>query len=296
MALKEVKQPIIIKKVRKPGSHHGGAWKIAYADFTTAMMAFFMLLWILSATTEDQKAAIAEYFNNPSAFMGIATSPSQAQGEGTGSKPMIIDFEGATDTGPPQPQPPLTPDQLDELAQEQDAARLAALKRIIEEKIENSETLAPYKNQLLIDIVSEGLRIQIVDQENRPMFDLGSAKLKDHTIAILRELAGLINQVPNRISITGHTDARPLGGMLYSNWELSTERANAARRAVVAGGMQPDKVNRVVGLASTVPFNPEDPLDPINRRINIIVLTREADAAIQREATQLGSGSPASRP
>ncbi len=296
MALKEVKQPIIIKKVRKPGSHHGGAWKIAYADFTTAMMAFFMLLWILSATTEDQKAAIAEYFNNPSAFMGIATSPSQAQGEGTGSKPMIIDFEGATDTGPPQPQPPLTPDQLDELAQEQDAARLAALKRIIEEKIENSETLAPYKNQLLIDIVSEGLRIQIVDQENRPMFDLGSAKLKDHTIAILRELAGLINQVPNRISITGHTDARPLGGMLYSNWELSTERANAARRALVAGGMQPDKVNRVVGLASTVPFNPEDPLDPINRRINIIVLTREADAAIQREATQLGSGSPASRP
>ncbi|QIK38939.1 flagellar motor protein MotB [Caldichromatium japonicum] len=284
MALKETKQPIIIKRVRKPGGHHGGAWKIAFADFATAMMAFFMLLWILTSSTENQKAAIAEYFNNPSAFMGIAASPSQAQGEGTGSKPMIIDFKGAVDTGPPQP---LTPEQIDELAHAQDAARLAVLKKIIEDKIKESETLSPYKDQLLIDIVTEGLRIQIVDQENRPMFDLGSAKLKEYTRAILHELAGLINQVPNRISITGHTDARPLGGILYSNWELSTDRANAARRALSEGGMQPDKVSRVVGLASTVPFDRNDPNNPINRRINIIVLTREADAAIHREAGQL---------
>lgn len=289
MALKEPKQPIVIKKIRKPGAHHGGAWKIAYADFTTAMMAFFMLLWILSATTEDQKAAIAEYFHNPSAFMGIATSPSQAQGEGTGSKPMIIDFEGAVDMGPPQPEPTLTPEQIEALAQEQDMARLTALKKILEDKISQSETLAPYKDQLLIDIVHEGLRIQIIDKENRPMFDLGSAKLKGYTAAILRELAPVINQVPNRISITGHTDARPLGG-LYSNWELSTERANAARRALIQGGMDPEKIGQIVGFGSTVLFDKTDPYNPINRRIHIVVLTREADAALHRGESQ---GAPA---
>ena len=288
MAINESKQPIIVKKIIKKGGHHGGAWKIAFADFATAMMAFFMLLWILGSTTEEQKAAISDYFNNPSAFMGIAASPSQAMGDGTGSKPSLIDFEGAIDMGPPQ-DPMLDPEQIEALADEQDAARLASLKEILERKLDQSSTLAPYKDQLLIDIVPEGLRIQIVDKEHRSMFDLGSAKLKNYTSDILRELGALINQVPNRISLTGHTDARPLGGPSYSNWELSTERANAARRALVAGGMRAEKVGRVVGFASTVPFDKSDPNNPINRRISLIVLTREADEAMHEERALLES-------
>jgi chemotaxis protein MotB len=295
MAINESKQPIIVKKIIKKGGHHGGAWKIAFADFATAMMAFFMLLWILGSTTEDQKAAISDYFNNPSAFMGIAASPSQAIGDGTGSKPSLIDFEGAIDMGPPQ-DPILDPEQLEALADEQDAARLASLKGILERKLDQSETLAPYKDQLLIDIVPEGLRIQIVDKEHRSMFDLGSAKLKGYTADILRELGALINQVPNRVSLTGHTDARPLGGLSYSNWELSTERANAARRALVAGGMQADKVGRVVGFASTVPFDKRDPNNPINRRISLIVMTREADEAMHAEGALLESGNQPTPP
>jgi chemotaxis protein MotB len=293
MAINESKQPIIVKKIVKKGGHHGGAWKIAFADFATAMMAFFMLLWIMGSTTEDQKAAISDYFNNPSAFMGVATSPSQAIGEGTGSEPSLIDFEGAIDMGPATLEPDvkaLDPEQLAELAREQDAARLATLKEILERKLDQSDTLAPYKDQLLIDIVPEGLRIQIVDKEHRSMFDLGSAKLKDYTTDILRELGALINQVPNRLSLTGHTDARPLGGLSYSNWELSTERANAARRALVAGGMRADKVGRVVGFASTVPFDKSDPNNPINRRISLIVMTREADEAMHEEGALLESG------
>ncbi|AFL72420.1 flagellar motor protein MotB [Thiocystis violascens] len=277
------KQPIVVRKVFKSGGHHGGAWKIAFADFATAMMAFFMLLWILGATTKEQKAAISQYFQNPSAFEGVSTAPSQALGEGTGSKPSIIDFEGAIDMAPEASRP--TAEQIDELAQTQDQARLESLRKVLEDALKQSATLAPYKEQLLIDIVSEGLRIQIVDEENRPMFDSGDTQLKHYTSAILRELGTMINQVPNRISLTGHTDARPLARAGFSNWELSTERANAARRALVAGGMREDKIGRVVGFADTVPFDKADINNPINRRISIIVMNQKTDAAIHEETT-----------
>lgn len=298
MSLDEAKQPIVIKKVVKRGGHHGGAWKIAFADFATAMMAFFLLLWIIGSTTEAQRAAISEYFQNPSAFSGQSQSPSQTTGDGTGSKPSIIEFEGAIGMGSDVEPPPIemSPDtqaqtldesQIDELAREKDEARLRQLEQVLEKALEKSATLAPYKDQLLIDINPEGLRIQIVDKENRPMFDLGSARLKPYTAAILKELGSLINQVPNRISITGHTDAKPLVGFNYSNWELSTERANAARRALIAGGMQEDKVGRVVGLASTVPFDKQDPNNPVNRRISVIVMTKKADEAMHEEPASL---------
>ena len=284
MAISESKQPIVIKKIIKKGGHHGGAWKIAFADFATAMMAFFMLLWIMGSTTKEQKAAISEYFKNPSAFQGSSASPSQNQGEGPGSKPSIIQFDGAVDMAPEASSPELLDTQeIEAAALEQEQTRLESLKEILEEAIAQSEALAPFKDQLLIEIMPEGLRIQIVDKENRPMFDLGSARLKDYTVALLKELGALINQAPNRVSLTGHTDARPLPGSGYSNWELSTERANAARRALVAGGMNEDKVGRVVGLASSVPFNKADPLDPINRRISIIVLNKKTDEAIHEE-------------
>ncbi len=284
MAIETNKQPIVVKKVFKGGGHHGGAWKIAFADFATAMMAFFMLLWLMGSTTKEQKAAISEYFNNPSAFEGMSTAPSQSTGEGTGSSPSIISFDGAIDMAPEAPQTAaLDQERIDELAQEQDQARLESLQTALEDALDKSQALAPFKDQLLIDITLEGLRIQIVDKENRSMFDLGSAQLKDYTHDILKELGAIINQVPNRISLTGHTDARPLARAGFSNWELSTERANAARRALIAGGMREDKVGRVVGLSSTVPFDKTDPDNPINRRISIIVMNKKTDEAVQEE-------------
>lgn len=288
MSIDESKQPIVVKRIVKRGGHHGGAWKIAFADFATAMMAFFLLLWILGATTESQRAAISEYFQNPSAFEGDSVSPSENVGEGTGSKPAIIEFEGAIDMGPDPDTPPpedLSTQEIDTLAREQDEARLEALAQQLQEALDQSENLAPYKDQLLIDITDEGLRVQIVDKENRSMFDLGGTRLKPYTAVILKELGSIINQVPNRISLTGHTDARPLQGFNYSNWELSTERANAARRALIAGGMDPDKIGRIVGLSSTVPFDKSDPNNPVNRRISLIVMTEETDAEIRDEAT-----------
>jgi chemotaxis protein MotB len=283
MAIDNSKQPIIIKKIFKGGGHHGGAWKIAFADFATAMMAFFMLLWIMASTTKEQKAAISTYFKNPSAFEGASTAPSQAQGEGSGSSPSLISFDGAVDMAPEAPSSVLDAQQAEEAAQALDQARLEALKEKIEEAVDKSDIIAPYKEQLLIDIVSEGLRIQIVDKENRPMFDSGSAQLKNYTDAILKELAKMINQVPNRISLTGHTDSKILARRGFSNWELSADRANAARRTLVAGGMLENKIGRVVGFADTIPFNKNAPDDPINRRISIIVLNKKADETIHEE-------------
>ncbi|MFW5453164.1 flagellar motor protein MotB [Thioalkalivibrio sulfidiphilus] len=281
MALDDKKQPIVVKKIIKKGGHHGGAWKIAFADFATAMMAFFLLLWILGFTDDTQKAAISEFFQNPSAFLGA--SPTPAFEAGTGTSPSLIDFEGAIDMAPEQ-MAELDAETIEELAEQQEKERLEALMQALEEAIERSQALEPFKDQLLLDITPEGLRIQIVDKENRPMFDLGSAQLRGYSTAILQELGGLINQVPNKISITGHTDARPFLRPNYSNWELSSDRANAARRALVSGGMDEAKIGRVVGLASTVLFDKANPENPINRRISIIVMTRETEAAIQKES------------
>ncbi|HSP00786.1 MAG TPA: flagellar motor protein MotB [Thioalkalivibrio sp.] len=284
MALDDKKQPIVVKKIIKKGGHHGGAWKIAFADFATAMMAFFLLLWILGVTDDDQKAAISEYFQNPSAFMGTSSTPAFESGTGTGASPSLIDFEGAIDMAPEQELAEMDADTLEELAEQQEKERLETLMEALEEAMDRSQALEPFKDQLLLDITPEGLRIQIVDKENRPMFDLGGARLRSYSIAILQELGGLVNQVPNKISITGHTDARPFLRPNYSNWELSSDRANAARRALVAGGMEEAKIGRVIGLASTVLFDKTEPQSPINRRISIIVMTKETEEAIQKES------------
>ena len=280
--------PIIIKRVKKQAhGHHGGAWKVAYADFVTAMMAFFLVMWILGAGTREQKAAISEYFKNPSMTPGNATvAPPGRMGPG-GASDAAIQLGGAMDLshGPGKdhhngPSAPASKEAIEKRAREQERARLQELMQQLHAAIQNSQALAPFKDQLLLDITSEGLRIQIVDKLNRPMFDLGSAQLKDYTRAILAELGTFINRVPNRISITGHTDDAPYADERdYSNWELSTDRANAARRALLAGGMDKGKTARVVGLAASVPLDKTHPDNPINRRISIIVMTREAEAA-----------------
>ncbi|WP_434027154.1 flagellar motor protein MotB [[Pseudomonas] boreopolis] len=287
------KPTIVVRRVRKArrGGHHGGAWKVAYADFVTAMMAFFLVLWLLGATTPRQRAAISEYFRNPSPLAGESPAPSPGMNGPGGASSSMIKLGGTMEI-PRGPGRDFALNKVDpqspEQQRQQEKRRLEALMRQLQEAIGRSQALEPFKDQLLLDLTPEGLRIQIVDQQNRPMFDIGSARLKDYTSAILRELARFINQVPNHISITGHTDTTAYSsGTGYGNWELSADRANAARRTLVAGGMEDAKVVRVVGLSSSVLFDKADPHNPINRRISIVVMTHAAE-----QAALAGSGQP----
>jgi chemotaxis protein MotB len=172
---------------------------------------------------------------------------------------------------------------LEKAQAELDKKRMEALMQDLKEAINKSQALEPFKDQLLLDITPEGLRIQIVDAQNRPMFDIGSSKLKGYTARILHELTPYLNSVPNRVSLTGHTDTTPYAGISgYTNWDLSTDRANAARRALEESGLATDKVSRVVGLSSSVLFDRANPRNPINRRISIVVLTKEAEQEAQK--------------
>ena len=279
MALEDKKQPIVVKKIKKGGhGHHGGAWKVAYADFVTAMMAFFLLMWLLGSTTQEERTAISEYFQNPSAIQGpggASTSMIKLGGAleiPRGEKEPLRD--ASSETAKP------TPEEIAEIIEDQ--ARLDELMQKLKEQIEANPTLKDFKDQLLLDITSEGLRIQIVDRENRPMFDLGGTRLKPYTREILRELTRTINEVPNHVSLTGHTDATPYSRERqdYSNWELSADRANAARREMVVAGMPEKKFGRVVGLADLVMFDKENRFNPVNRRISIVVLNKATERAI----------------
>ncbi len=283
MATDDTQRPIVVRRVKKGGGgHHGGAWKIAYADFVTAMMAFFLLMWLLGSTAKGDLQGIAEYFRTPLqvAFAGGSGAGDASHVIKSGGKDLTR-LEGQIKQGEMEAQRRT----FNLKAAQQELARiekqkLSDLKGRLEGQIDAIATLREFKRQLLIDITLDGLRIQIVDEQNRPMFALGSATLQPYTREILQEIAKVLNEVPNRISISGHTDAHPYtGGQRgYSNWELSADRANASRRELLAGGMEDAKISRVVGLASSVLFDPQDPHNPVNRRISIIVMTRKAEA------------------
>jgi chemotaxis protein MotB len=293
----EEPRPIIIKRIKKAAhAHHGGSWKVAFADFATAMMAFFLLMWLMEATTEEQKGAISEYFNNPSNVQGASPvpSPSPVQGPGGASTSMIKlggGMELHHDPAPPAPIAPPTPGTQtatrpdDDGAQEDklDNERLAGLMNALRKGIDERESLAKFKDQILLDVTPEGVRIQIIDHERRSMFPLGSARLEDFSSDILKELAHIVSSVPNRISVSGHTDMKPYVAVNYTNWELSADRANAARRALLEGGLAPEKIGRVVGLASSVLLDPSMPEGPVNRRISIVVMNKRTEAAISAE-------------
>ncbi|AMJ56459.1 MULTISPECIES: flagellar motor protein MotB [Stenotrophomonas] len=288
------KPTVIVRRVKKVqgGGHHGGSWKVAYADFVTAMMAFFLVLWLMAATTRPERAAISEYFRNPSPLSGTSSTPAPGMAGPGGASTSMIKLGGATDVSrgnsddPFQNKQESMPTPVQE--RERDRQRLEALKQELQEAISKSQALEPFKDQLLLDITPEGLRIQIVDKQNRPMFDLGSARLMPYTKTILLELSHFINQVPNHVSITGHTDTTAYSTQLgYGNWELSADRANAARRTLLEGGMEEVKVARVVGLASSALFDKANPQNPINRRISIVVMTKDAEAAALNETATL---------
>ena len=291
----EGKRPIIVVKRKKQAAgHHGGAWKVAYADFVTAMMAFFLVMWLVASVSKEQRAALFEYFKNPSMEPGKSTKPAPGQNGPGGASTSPINLGGGLDAPKSSPTSvdqglgqPTSMEEAMKLAEAEEKRQLDTLKQELEQAIEQSPTLQQFKNQLLLDITSEGLRIQIVDQQNRPMFDSGSSQLKDYSTKILAELAKHLNTVPNRISLSGHTDAKPYGGSgkSYTNWELSADRANMARRTLLDGGLSEGKIARVVGLASSVLFVRNEPLNPINRRISIIVMTKKAeDAALATDA------------
>jgi chemotaxis protein MotB len=300
-------RPIIVKRVKKSGgAAHGGAWKIAYADFVTAMMAFFLLMWLLGSTAKGDLKGIAEYFATPlkvamSGGMSSGDRSSVIQGggrdltrtEGQQNRSANLTQNKTFDLKKAKADAALDLKKAQAELERQDAERLQALKARIEEAIETIPSLRQYKNQLLIDITTEGLRIQIVDEKNRPMFALAKAELQPYTREILHELAKLLNDIPNRISLSGHTDATPYssGEKSYSNWELSADRANAARRALVAGGMDETKILRVVGLASAIPFDAENLFNPVNRRISIIVMNKKTEEEITNENRKNITGS-----
>jgi len=291
-------RPIVIKRVKKvAGGHHGGAWKIAYADFVTAMMAFFLLMWLLGSTAKGDLKGISEYFQNPLQVAGSG-------GAGTGDATSILQGGGQDLT---RQSGQVKRGDIDSKTKgnktratnadfkRQERQMLEKLKQKIEKLMAETPELAQYKNQILLDITAEGLRIQIVDEQNRPMFDSSSSELKTYTKDILRQIGASLNGVQNRISLTGHTDAAQYAGGAagFSNWELSASRANASRRELILGGMDETKVLRVVGLAATVPFDRNDPLNPSNRRISIVVLNQQTEQAILQEEgpeAELGAG------
>ncbi len=278
-------RPIIIKRVKKGGGgHHGGAWKIAYADFVTAMMAFFLLMWLLGSTTKGNLKGIAEYFQTP---LRVALYGGQGAGDSssiiTGGGQDLTRAAGQVKYGDTEtPKKKINLKDAKAAIEQQEEEKLKALKSTLEKAIDSNPELKKFKDQLLIDITAEGLRIQIVDAKNRPMFDLGSTVLQPYTKAILDEIGKTLNGVPNRISLSGHTDATPYSGgdKSYSNWELSADRANASRRELIKGGMDANKMLRVVGLASAVPIDKDNPYNPINRRISIIVMNKKTEDAI----------------
>jgi len=288
--MSEQKAPIVVKRIKKvAGGHHGGAWKIAYADFVTAMMAFFLLMWLLGSTTKGDLEGIAEYFKTPlkvamqgGSGSGDSSSVLKGGGQDLTRKSGQIK-KGETEAEKKSYNLKAAQAELERIETE----RLKGLKQKLEAAIDSNPTLKQFKRQLLIDITSEGLHIQIVDEQNRPMFNLASADLQSYTKVILREIGHVLNDVPNRISLSGHTDATLYanGGRGYSNWELSTDRANASRRELIAGGMDEAKMLRVVGLASSVPFGTAAPNDPVNRRISIIVMNKRTEDAITKEAS-----------
>ncbi|MGI4847669.1 MAG: flagellar motor protein MotB [Janthinobacterium lividum] len=281
-------RPIIVKRINKGGGgHHGGAWKIAYADFVTAMMAFFLLMWLLGSTTKGDLQGIANYFQQPlkvalGGGSGAGDSSSVIQGGGTDLTRRVGQVKKG-DTPPQKKSYDLKAAQAE--LDRAEAGRLKGLKSKLEASIENNATLRQFKKQLLIDITTEGLRVQIIDEKNRPMFSSASAALQPYTREILREIGRVLNDVPNMVSLSGHTDSTPFAGgdKGYSNWELSADRANASRRELVAGGMGEKKVVRVVGLASAVPLVASDPFNPTNRRISIIVMNKRAEETALHE-------------
>jgi chemotaxis protein MotB len=294
---------IVVKRVKKGGhGHHGGAWKIAYADFVTAMMAFFLLMWVLGSTTAGDLAGISSYFQNP---MRVSMSGGQGSGETTRiikgggdniSKVAGVESKADADTE----QRRISDSSVTDVENaRKDRTKNEAVKSEIEKSVESDAELKNIKGQLFMDITSEGLRIQVVDEKGKPLFNSGGVVPSVAARRLLRVIGKSLNDNPGKIRIEGHTDAAKFsnGEAGYTNWELSSERANVARREMIAGGLAPSNVAQVIGFADTIPLNPADLSDPLNRRISITLLNRKpkkeekpVQRPIERQKEELPKG------
>jgi chemotaxis protein MotB len=280
------KRPIVIRRKKVVHAHHGGAWKIALADFMTALMAFFLVLWLLSVSSEETRRGVAEYFSTPlvTAMTGGDRSGSTSAIPGGGPDPTHSDGERA---------------RIDTLQRTRPSMQERRFFRDVQERIERAIELDPelrqLRSQMRFDLTREGLRIQLLDTEQRPMFELGSNQVAPYMRSLLRTIAPLLNELPNELSISGHTDSVPYAGGYrgYSNWELSNDRANASRRELIAGGFDPGQLLRVSGFGDRVLLPDSEPTDPINRRIELVVLLPEIADAIRNPAIMgPGAASP----
>jgi chemotaxis protein MotB len=292
----KAKSTIVVKRIKKYGhGAHGAAWKIAYADFVTAMMAFFLLMWLLGSTTKGDLKGIAEYFQTP---LQVAMNGGSGSGDATsiipGGGEDLTRVVGQRKRGEKENRRKSADRQLQEQRRLEELARMEELKGRIDGAVLANPTLSEFRNQIRVEITPDGLRIQIVDDFKRPMFDLGGATVKSYMREILHEIGKVLNEVDNRIALTGHTDSTPYSGgqRAYSNWELSADRANASRRELITGGMDPQKIARVVGLADSSPLDKDDSRNPLNRRISIIVLNKIAEERLQRANGEIEAGAP----
>ncbi|WP_374371850.1 flagellar motor protein MotB [Dongia sp.] len=311
-------RPIIIKRIKKSGGgHHGGAWKVAYADFVTAMMAFFLLLWLLSSTTEEQKKGLSDYFTPTIAISEQSSSVTVMDGQPqvmetmSGAAAAQAEIEGEDEEaaagagGEADGTAPETTEdgsqaidaaKAAEALRAEEAARFEKVKEQIKQVIAQTPDLSGLEDNLLVDQTPEGLRIQLLDKDKESMFASGSATMVQRSQQLLGLVAQAVKDMPNKLAISGHTDATPyVGTDGRSNWELSSDRANAARRVLVQGGVDPAKVQTVVGRAETEPFLKENPADPQNRRISIVLLT-DVPPAAPPAAAPLSAPEPAPPP
>jgi len=288
-ASEKAKSTIVIKRVKKGGhGAHGAAWKIAYADFVTAMMAFFLLMWLLGSTTKGDLKGISEYFQTP-----LQVSLSGGDGSGDTTSVLTGGGEDLTRSAGQVKRGDINgkKHRRNEIIKKE-RERMEELQRHLNQAIAASEKLSQFKEQLKVEVTPDGLRIQIVDDFKRPMFDIGSAHVKDYMRDILREFGKVLNEVDSKIVLTGHTDSAQYAGgdKAYSNWELSADRANASRRDLIAGGMDVHKILRVVGLADSSLLDRENPMNPLNRRISIIVLNKLAEERMIAAGGEIEAG------
>jgi chemotaxis protein MotB len=300
--------PIIIKRIKKGGhGHHGGAWKVAYADFVTAMMAFFLMLWLINTTTPEQKRGIADYFapaslsqskSGAGGIMGgtsFSTDGSRSSGSAsvvsTSSRPNPPGRKQSSDNdkksknsngaeaaaaNDSSPNDEIGEDQLKRALAQREERLFEQAEQSLRQAMSDLPELAELSKNLIIDQTPEGLRIQIVDQQGRPMFPPGRAKPYKRTATLIAAVAKVINRLPNRISISGHTDSKPfVRADGYSNWDLSADRANASLRILASNQVSNDRIYQVSGKAGSEPLFPDDPYIVGNRRISIVLL-REA--------------------
>ncbi len=279
----KAEQPVIRKVVRKGGhGHHGGSWKVAYADFVTAMMAFFLLMWLLNSVSPQKLAKISDYFNDHNIFDPASDKPALQEGGGS-----IIERQS------PSPPPPLGEvRESSEIRQKLDPppgqtpapqALHAELTGLLRRK------LADMQDQVLLDVTQEGVRVQITSPDGNPIFDSGGDRMTLAGQRALEALAESLRGLSARLAIEGHTDARPFSGFGgRDNWDLSAERALAAKRALVARGIGPERIARVQGMAALQPLLPTDPADERNRRISILIIAEKPGKAAWEPGKDVG--------